>query len=81
MKKSLIVNSQTILILNKKVVWLKKNWGATFHSKNIQAEKSNGNGSDMGKFAKETDIKNSHGHELIKKANALESFEKLIVSV
>ena len=29
------------------------------HSKNIQVEKSYGNGSDMEKFATETDIKNS----------------------
>ena len=52
-----------------------------FHSKNIQAEKSYGNGSDMEKFAKETDIKNSDGDDQITKANALESFEKLIISV
>ena len=52
-----------------------------FHSKNIQAENSYGNGSDMEKLAKETDIKNSYGNDLIAKANALESCEKLIISV
>ena len=52
-----------------------------FHSKNIQDQKSYGNGSDMEKFAKETDIKNSDGNDLIAKANALESFGNLIISV
>ena len=36
-----------------------------FHSKIIQAEKSYDNGSDMEKFAEETDIKNSDGNDLI----------------
>ena len=52
-----------------------------FHSKNIQAEKSYGNGSDTEKFIKETDIKNSDGNDLIAKFNALKSFEKLIILV
>ena len=52
-----------------------------FHSKNIQAEKSYGNGFDMEKFAKPTDIKNSDGKDLISKVIALKSFEKLIISV
>ena len=52
MKKSLIVNIHAKSILNKKVVWLKK-YGEMFHSKNIQTEKSYGDGSDMDKFAKE----------------------------
>ena len=52
-----------------------------FHSKNIQAEKSYGNGSDMEKFVKETDIKNSDGNDLITKAKAFETFEKLIITV
>ena len=52
-----------------------------FHSKNFQAEKSYGNGSDMEKFAKETNIKNSDGNDLIAKANAHKSFEILIISV
>jgi len=48
-----------------------------FHSKNIQAEKSYGNGSDMEKLAKETDIKNSDGNDLITKINLFESFRKI----
>ena len=52
-----------------------------FHSKNTQFEKSYDNGSDMEKLAKETDIKNSDGNDLISKPNALESFEKSIISV
>ena len=52
-----------------------------FHSKNIQVEKSYGSGSDIEKFAKETNIKNSVGNNLIAKANALKSYEKLILSV
>ena len=58
-----------------------KRKGKMLHSKNIQAEKSYGNGSDMEKFAKETDIKNSNGNDRIAKVNALKSFEKLIISV
>ena len=52
-----------------------------FHSKSTQGENSYGNGSDMEKFVKETDIKNCDGNDLIAKANALENFEKLILSV
>ena len=52
-----------------------------FQSKKIQAEKFYGNGSDMEKFAKETDIKISDGKGLIAKANALESYEKFIIAV
>ena len=52
-----------------------------FHSKNIQAERSYGNGSDMEKFANETEIKNSDSNDLIAKANAFKSFEKFIISV
>ena len=52
-----------------------------FHSKNIQAEKFYGKRFDTDKFAKETDIKNSDGNDLIAKANALKSFEKMIISV
>ena len=52
-----------------------------FRSKNIQVERSYGNLSDMEKFAKETAIKNSNGNDLIAKVNALQSFEKLIISV
>ena len=52
-----------------------------FHSNNIQAEKSYDNWSDMERFAKETDIKNSDGNDLIATANALKSFEKLIILV
>ena len=51
------------------------------HSKNIQAEKSYGNRSDMGRFAKEKDFKSSNGKKLISQANAFKSFEKLIMSV
>ena len=47
-----------------------------FHSKNIQAKKSYGNVSDVKKFAKETDIKNSDGNDRTAKANAPKSFEK-----
>ena len=50
-----------------------------FHSKNNQAaEKSYGNGSDMEKFANETDIKNSGGNDLMAKGIALKSFENLL---
>ena len=52
-----------------------------FQSKNIQAEKSYGNGCDMEKFAEETDIKNYDSNDLTTKANTLESFEKFIISV
>ena len=48
-----------------------------FHSLNIQSEKSYGNGSDMEKFAVETDIKISDGNDLIAKANVLKRFEKI----
>ena len=83
MEKNVKVNLQTILILNKKKAWLKKK-GEILHSKNIQAEKSYGNGFDKKKFAKETgltDIKNSRGNDLIAKANVLKRFEKLVISV
>ena len=81
MKKSVIVKVQTILILNKKIVWLKKlrRRHEVFHNKNIRAENSYDNGTDMEKFVKETDIKNSDGNDLIAKPNALKSFEKLII--
>ena len=52
-----------------------------FCSKNIKAEKTYGNGSDMKKFAKETDNKNSDGNDLIAKANVLNSFEKFVISL
>ena len=52
-----------------------------FHSKNIQAEKSYGNGYDMEKFANKTDINNSDGNDLIGKVNALESFEEVVILV
>ena len=52
-----------------------------FQSKKIPAEMSYGNGSDIEKFAKETEIKNSDGNGLIAKANALKSYEKFIVAV
>ena len=51
------------------------------HSKNIQAEKFYSNGSDMEKFAKGTEIKNSDGSNLMAKTEALKSFKKLIISV
>ena len=53
------------------------NWGEMFHSKNIQAEKSYGNESDMEKFAKETAIKNSDSYHLIAKGNALKKLWKI----
>ena len=46
-----------------------------FYSKNNQAENSYGNGSDMEKFANETDIRNSDGNDLIAKVIVLRSFE------
>ena len=49
-----------------------------FHSKIIQSEKSYGNGSVMEKFAKENDIKNSDGNDLLAKTNTLKSFEKIV---
>ena len=52
-----------------------------FHSKNIQDGKSYGKWSEIEKFSKETDIKNSDGNDLIAKANSLKSFEKLIILV
>ena len=47
----------------------------------MQAEKSYGKRSDTEKFAKETDIKNFDGNDLIAKIKALKSFEKLVISV
>ena len=49
--------------------------------KKSQAEKSYGNGSDMEKFAEETNIKNSDGNNLMAKAKALKNFKKLFISV
>ena len=42
---------------------------------------SYGNGSDLETFAKDNDIINSDDNDLIEKANVLESFENLIISV
>ena len=43
-------------------------------SKNIQAVKSYRNGSDKEKFARDTDIKNSDGNNLMAKAKPLKKF-------
>ena len=47
-----------------------------FGSKNIQPVKPYGNESDMEKFAKDTDVKNSDGNNLIAKAKPLKSFKE-----
>ena len=51
------------------------------HSKNFQAEKYYGDGSDIKEFAEKTDIKKSDGNRLIGKAKALKSLLLLTISV
>ena len=49
------------------------------HSKNIQAESSYGNGSDIKKFSGRTDIEKSNGNNLIAKYKALKNLKTLII--
>ena len=80
MKKSLIVKIQTVLILNKKSSSAQKIKAKCFTTKTFSLKSPTAMDLDMEKFAEETDIKNSDGNDLIAKANALKSFENLIIS-
>ena len=56
-----------------------KNYGEIFHSMNIQAEKSYGNGFNIKIFTGETNIKKLNGKNLMAKDKALKNVTILII--
>ena len=53
--------------------------GKISHSKNIQAEKSYGKGSDIKTFTRKTDIKKLDGNNLMKKYKTLKNLTTFII--